>query len=453
MSDRIAGALSDRSLRMTCPQTRSVPTPPQGSLSGRAIPLRSRPRSWMTPRRVLHTLTAPAEVRSPAWTAEPAVTPTATMPAAFAAIISLRESPTYQHRFGSTPRTRQAFRSRSGAGFACATSCPSMIVGGRGSRNAWTDAPTCSCRLEVAIAQGMVRASSLINSSREAGKGFGSTFRASKTSPCRRSMRSARCSSRSCPSARADSRATCLPSLPMSMATSRRPTEMPASWRAWSHALILAGTVSTRVPSRSNAIAAGGRKGPARGRAILAPPHVCEHRLRVSVRWEHGIKHFLDTTVLGGDRESFDVPPALELEGGKAQGLGQLEVGVAQEPVRDTHANRELLLFLRTLGADPKEVEPQVTELPIMVPVGTILARTSAGAWDQVPLLGHIRFARGRRIEEQDHTPCGDLGDVHAAAGRGTEPNRGHRHGREMVARPVVHRDGKPRREPVRISR
>src|SRR5438552_18149802 len=90
------GALSDRSLRMTCPRSRSVPTPPQGSLSGRAIPLRSRPRSWMTPRRVVHTLTAPAEVRSPAWTAEPAVTPTATMLAALAAIISQRESPTYQ---------------------------------------------------------------------------------------------------------------------------------------------------------------------------------------------------------------------------------------------------------------------------------------------------------------------------------------------------------------------
>src|SRR5437867_2688005 len=79
---------------------------PQGSLSTRAIPLGSRPMSWMTPRRVLHTLTAPAEVRSPARTAEPAVTPIATMPAALAAIISQLESPTYQHRFGSTPRTR-----------------------------------------------------------------------------------------------------------------------------------------------------------------------------------------------------------------------------------------------------------------------------------------------------------------------------------------------------------
>src|SRR6266566_4077878 len=453
MSGRIAGALSDRSLRMTCPRTRSVPTPPQDSLSGRASPLRPRPRSWMTPRRVLDTLTAPAEVRSPAWTAEPAVTPTATMPAALAAIISQRESPTYQHRFGSTPRTRQAFRSRSGAGFACATSCPSMIVGGRGSRNAWTDAPTCSCRLEVAIAQGMVRASSLINSSREAGKGFGSTFRASKTSPCRRSMRSARCSSRSCPSARADSRATCLPSLPMSMATSRWPTGMPASWRAWSHALILAGTVSTRLPSRSNAIAAGVRKGHARGRAILAPPQVCEHRLRVSVRWEHGIEHFLDTTVLGDDRDSLDVPPALELEGGQAQGLGQLEIGVAQELVRNTHADRELLLVLRTLGADSKEVEPQVTELPIMVPIGTILARASTGAWDQVPLLRHIRLPGGRGIEEQHRTPGRDFGNVHVAAGRGTEANRGHRRAREVIARPVVHRYGKPRRQPVRISR
>src|SRR5436309_12079632 len=357
MSGRIGG-LSAPSLRMTCPRTRLVPIPPQGSLSTRAISLGSRPMSWMTPRRVLHTRTAPAEVRSPAWTAEPAVTPTPTMPAALAAIISQRESPTYQHRSGSTPKTRQAFRSRSGAGFACATSCPSMIVGGRGRRNAWTDAPTCSCRLEVAIAQGMLRASSLINSSREAGRGFGSTFRVSKTSPCRRSMRSARGSSRSCPSARADSRATYLPSLPMSMATSRWPTEMPASWRAWSHALILAGTVSTRVPSRSNAIAAGGRKGPSRARAILAPPQVCEHRLRVSVRWEHGIEHFLDTTVLGGDRKSFDVPPALELEGGKAQGLGQLEIGVAQELVRNTHADRELLLLLRTFGVDPTDFEP-----------------------------------------------------------------------------------------------
>src|SRR5947208_406722 len=451
MSGRLAGALSDRSLRMTCPRTRSVPTPPQGSLSGRAIPLRSRPRSWMTPRRVVHTLTAPAEVRSPAWTAEPAVTPTATMLAALAAIISQRESPTYQHRFGSTPRTRQAFRSRSGAGFACATSCPSMIVGGRGRRNAWTDAPTCSCRLEVAIAQGILRASSLINSSREAGKGFGSTFRVSKTSPCRRSIRSARCSSRSCPSARADSRATYLPSLPMSMATSRWPTEMPASWRAWSHALILAGTVSTRVPSRSNAIAAGGRKGPSRGRAILAPPQVCEHRLRVSVRWEHGIEHFLDTTVLGCDRESLDVPPALELEGGKAQGLGQLEIGVAQELVRNTHPDRELLLVLRTLGADSKDFEPQVAELTIMVPVGTILARTSASAGNQVPLLRHIRLPGGRGIEEQHRTPRGEFRDVHVGAGGGTEADRGHRHAREVIARPVVHRYGKSRREPVRI--
>src|SRR5437016_14588016 len=46
------------------------------------------------------------EVRSPAWTAEPAVTPTPTMPAALAAIISQRESPTYQHRSGSTPKTQ-----------------------------------------------------------------------------------------------------------------------------------------------------------------------------------------------------------------------------------------------------------------------------------------------------------------------------------------------------------
>src|SRR5205809_71324 len=451
MSGRLAGALSDRSLRMTCPRTRSVPTPPQGSLSGRAIPLRSRPRSWMIPRTALQTMPPAADVRPRARPPEPAGPPTVTKPAALAAIISQRESPTCQHRFGSTPRTRQAFRSRSGAGFACATSCPSMIVGGRGRRNAWTDAPTCSCRLEVAIAQGILRASSLINSSREAGKGFGSTFRVSKTSPCRRSMRSARCSSRSCPSARADSRATYLPSLPMSMATSRWPTEMPASWRAWSHALILAGTVSTRVPSRSNAIAAGGRKGPSRARAILAPPQVCEHRLRVSVRWEHGIEHFLDTTVLGGDRESFDVPPALELEGGKAQGLGQLEIGVAQELVRNTHADRELLLVLRTLGADPKDFEPQVKELPIMVPIGTILARASTGAWDQVPLLRHVRLPGGRGIEEQHRTPRGDLGNVHVATGRGTEANRGHRHAREVIARPVVHRCGKSRRQPVRL--
>jgi len=255
----------------------------------------------MTPRRVLHTLTAPAEVRSPAWTAEPAVTPTPTMPAALAAIISQRESPTYQHRSGSTPKTRQAFRSRSGAGFACATSCPSMIVGGRGRRNAWTDAPTCSCRLEVAIAQGMLRASSLINSSREAGSGFGSTLRISKISPCRRSMRSARGSSRSCPSARADSRATCFPSLPMSAATCTLPTKMPASWRAWSHALIRAGTVSTKVPSRSNEMAAGAGGETLRPPPIASPPQVPEHRLRVPVRWEHGIEHFLDPAVFADE--------------------------------------------------------------------------------------------------------------------------------------------------------
>src|SRR2546430_4893210 len=237
------------------------------------------------------------------------------------------------------------------------------------------------------------------------------------------------------------------------MATPRWRTDIPASCRAWTHARILAGTVSTRVPSRSNAIAAGGRKRSARGPAILAPPQVGEHRLRVSVRWEHGIEHFLDTTVLGGGRESSDVPPALELEGGQAQGLGQLEIGVAQELVRDTHADRELLLVLQTLGADSKEVEPQVTELPIMVPIGTILARASTGAWDQVPFPWHIRLPGGRGIEEQHRTPRGDLGDVHVADGRGTEANRGHRHAREVVARPVVHRDGKPRRGPVRISR
>ena len=274
---------------------------PQGSLSTRAIPLGSRPMSWMTPRRVLHTLTAPAEVRSPARTAEPAVTPIATMPAALAAIISQLESPTYQHRYGSTPRTRQAFKSRSGAGFACATSRPSMIVGGRGRRNAWTDAPTCSCRLEVAIAQGMLRASSLINSSREAGSGFGSTLRISKISPCRRSMRSARGSSRSCPSARADSRATCFPSLPMSPATCTVPTKMPASWRAWSHALIRAGTVSTKVPSRSNEMAAGAGGETLRPPPIASPPQVPEHRLRVPVRWEHGIEHFLDPAVFADE--------------------------------------------------------------------------------------------------------------------------------------------------------
>jgi len=274
---------------------------PQGSLSTRAIPLGSRPMSWMTPRRVLHTLTAPAEVRSPARTAEPAVTPIATMPAALAAIISQLESPTYQHRFGSTPRTRQAFKSRSGAGFACATSRPSMIVGGRGRRNAWTDAPTCSCRLEVAIAQGILRALSVIKSSREAGSGFGSTLRISKISPCRRSMPSARCSSRSCPRARADSRATCFPSLPMSVATSTVPTKMPASWRAWSHALMRAGTVSTKVPSRSNAMAAGAGGETVGSPRIASPPQVSEDRLRVPVRWEHGIEHFLDPPVFADE--------------------------------------------------------------------------------------------------------------------------------------------------------
>src|SRR2546430_471368 len=89
MSGRIGG-LSAPSLRMTCPRTQSVPIRPQGSLSGRAIPLGSQPMSWMTPRRVLHTLTAPAEVRSPAWTAEPAVTPTPTMPAALVEILPQR---------------------------------------------------------------------------------------------------------------------------------------------------------------------------------------------------------------------------------------------------------------------------------------------------------------------------------------------------------------------------
>jgi len=150
------------------------------------------PMSLMTSRRVLHTVTAPAKNRSSARTAEPAVTPTATIAAALAATMSQVESPTYQHRLDGTPRTREAFSSRSGAGLACATSRPSIIVGGRGRRNPTMDAPTCSCRLEVAIAHGMLRASSIIKSSREPGNGFGSTLRVSNISPCRRSMLSAR---------------------------------------------------------------------------------------------------------------------------------------------------------------------------------------------------------------------------------------------------------------------
>src|SRR5439155_523719 len=82
---------------------------------------------------------------------EPAVTPTAIMPAATADTMSHVESPTYQQRAGSTSNSLAASSRRSGSGFACSTWLPSMMAGSRDSSSAFTDRATCSRLLEVAM--------------------------------------------------------------------------------------------------------------------------------------------------------------------------------------------------------------------------------------------------------------------------------------------------------------
>src|SRR5439155_7689273 len=53
---------------------------------------------------------------------------------------------------------------------------------------------------------------------------------------------------------------------------------------------------------------------------------------------------------------------------------------------------------------------------------------------------------------EHHRGPDGDFGDVHFAASRGTEPSGRHRHAREVIARAIVHGNGKSRRETGGIS-
>ncbi len=82
---------------------------------------------------------APASRRMSAGVA-PVVTAMPAIPARTQAIMSQRESPTYQHLSGATPSSRAASSSRSGSGLACSTWLASVIRGAAGSRSAETDA-------------------------------------------------------------------------------------------------------------------------------------------------------------------------------------------------------------------------------------------------------------------------------------------------------------------------
>ena len=166
-------------------------------------------------------------------------------------------SPTYQQRAGSTATSFAASSRRSGSGLACSTWLASTIVGSPSSPRAATDVLTWSLRLEVAIAQASPRASMARTTSRTPGSGAGDRFSRSYVSPDRLSMVSARSSSSETPASAAISRASRLPSTPISGARRSCVVGKPASSSARSQASMRVSTVSTSVPSRSNSTAFG----------------------------------------------------------------------------------------------------------------------------------------------------------------------------------------------------
>src|SRR5205814_10713228 len=94
-----------------------------------------------------------------------------------------------------------------------------------------------------------------------------------------------------------------------------------------------------------------------------------EHGLGVLVRREDRIEDLHDPTFLRDQREALDQTDALEGEGREAQRVGEPELPVAEDLVRQVRPADQLALVLRILAADAEDRRPQPPELGVQVTV------------------------------------------------------------------------------------
>jgi hypothetical protein len=173
----------------------------------------------------------------------------------------------------------------------------------------------------------------------------------------------------------------------------------------------------------------------------------------VLVRREDGVEDLDDPPPLGDQSQALVEASAVELEGGEAQRLGEVELGIGGDGMGETEALGGLPLVVDRLRRDAHDRCSELAKLDAVVAVAAGLRRAPACAGRLVPAGRRLDFGpTGSRVHVEDEQSGRDVGEIELA-GRGLETNRPDRCTLEMVGSAVVLGDRKVRREDRRVVR
>ena len=123
----------------------------------------------------------------------------------------------------------------------------------------------------------------------------------------------------------------------------------------------------------------------------------------IFIRREDGIENLGDLAAFDDPRHAFHQALPVIFKGGEPEGVDQFEFGVAQDFKGQVDALDEFFLIFGALGAGAKNLEAKRLEFLVQIAEAAGVRGATAGAGDDVPLLGNVFTGlRIARIEEDD---------------------------------------------------
>ncbi len=149
--------------------------------------------------------------------------------------------------------------------------------------------------------------------------------------------------------------------------------------------------------------------------------------------------HMLDRPFADDQRQALDQGHAVDLEGRQPQGLGQGEIGVAQDAEGQMKALGHLALVVGVLRAEAEDGGALCPKLALMVAKCAGLRGTAPSTGDCIPP-GRQRLPRptGPRIGVDHRARAGEVAEIDQAARGRRKCYRGHAHARQVVTGAIV---------------